>query len=88
MLVIVHDRDTDLLQRLFDFKTFRCGDILEVDPAKHRCDIPDVICKTSMILLKTYWERVNVGKFLEKNCFSLHNGDRCIPPYISKAEDD
>ncbi len=86
MLVIVHDRNPDILQGILHLKTFRGGDILEIDAAEDRCDIPHLVDKIRLITFKTDREGIDPGKFLEQDRLSLHHRYRRITPDIAEPE--
>ena len=75
MLIVVEDRNvTDLFQFLFDFETFRCLDIFEVDASERirdGCDGFDDLFRLFDIELDI--DGVDVGERFEKNGFSFHD---------------
>ena len=86
MLIIVHDRNTNILESIFNFKTPGCSYVLEIYPSKYRCNIPDLVGKIGLAVFKTERECIDTGKFLEEDGFAFHYRDSRICPDIAQSE--
>ena len=89
MLVIVEYRNIQLLlQPPLNLKTFRGGDILQIDPPKHRRNLLYCLDDLLRILgIQTYGKRVHPSKLLKQDGLPLHHRDGGLRSDIAQPKD-
>jgi len=75
VLVVMENRNTQhLLEALFDFKTFRCFDIFQIDSPKSISDGCYRINKPFFIRCIDFdVKNIYIGEFLEQNTLAFHH---------------
>ncbi len=86
VLVIMHNRDADILEGLFDLKTTRGGNILEVYSPENRGDVPHLVWKIRVGTLEAEGECIDTREFLEEDGFSFHHRYGSIPADVTEPE--
>ena len=87
VLVIVKNRNTQILQLVLYLETLRSGDVLQINAAENRSDDFDSIDNASRILgIKTDGPGIDVGELLEQERLPLHNRNRCETTYVAQSE--
>ena len=83
----MEDRNTEILQRVFDFETARCGDILEINAAKYRLDQPAGLDDLGRILgVEADRPGIDLGEFTEQQRLAFHHWQCRLGADITQAE--
>jgi len=71
--------------RRLPLQSISCSDVLEIDAAKYRGNIPHLVGKIGIIIFKADRECIDTGKLLEEDGLPLHDRYGCVATEFAQA---